>query len=545
MKQLLLLVFTTCIFSLSAQSIDSLNIKKVGQWDDNTLPTRSGLVYNDCWGYTAPDGKEYAILGSVQKVHFFNITDPTNPIEIASFAGGGNSIWRDFKTYGHYAYAVADEGSEGLMIFDLSNLPTTVTLVNQTTAFFAKTHNIQIDENTGKLYTLGSNTINNGIGIIDIATDPENPTLLANQGLSPAGYVHDAFVRNDTIYCNHGNSDGMWVYDVSNPAAEVVLGNITSYSSQGYNHSCWLNDAGDKLVFCDETQNRNVKLVDVSDLTDITVTDYFKSTLEAPTATNSLAHNPFIKGDSVYISYYDDGVQVYDISDPNNAVKVAYYDTNPSNTNYSSNDGAWGVYPFFPSGTIIASDILNGLIVLEFYDPSAPLAVELANFDGKLVNGIAELTWRTYFENDHDKFIIEKSADGRAFEAIGEVKGIGNTDNESSYTFTDSNLREGINYYRLQILALDGSTEYTDVIEVALESASLFTLYPTIAAKGTEVTIANNGTNQQVELININGVIVDKWQMKESTTHLLSTKNLPRGTYFVRNTNQSITLLVQ
>jgi len=106
MKQLLLLVFTTCIFSLSAQSIDSLNIKKVGQWDDNTLPTRSGLVYNDCWGYTAPDGKEYAILGSVQKVHFFNITDPTNPIEIASFAGGGNSIWRDFKTYGHYAYAI-------------------------------------------------------------------------------------------------------------------------------------------------------------------------------------------------------------------------------------------------------------------------------------------------------------------------------------------------------------------------------------------------------------------------------------------------------
>jgi hypothetical protein len=65
------------------------------------------------------------------------------------------------------------------------------------------------------------------------------------------------------------------------------------------------------------------------------------------------------------VSYYHDGVQVYDISDPMNPVNIAYYDTYTQHTNYNGYQGCWGVYPFLPSGIILASDFENGLFVLD------------------------------------------------------------------------------------------------------------------------------------------------------------------------------------
>ena len=78
-----------------------------------------------------------------------------------------------------------------------------------------------------------------------------------------------------------------------------------------------------------------------------------------------MAHNPFIIGDLVYVSYYEDGVQVFDISDPMAPQQVAYFDTWLDNTEYNTTQGCWGVYPFLPSGRIIASDSSNGLFLLE------------------------------------------------------------------------------------------------------------------------------------------------------------------------------------
>ena len=77
--------------------------------------------------------------------------------------------------------------------------------------------------------------------------------------------------------------------------------------------------------------------------------------------------------------YYMDGVQVYDITDTSNPVRVGYYDTYPDNgaTFFgSAYEGCWGVYPFLPSGNIIASDITYGLFVL-----SSPYTVNASEND--------------------------------------------------------------------------------------------------------------------------------------------------------------------
>ncbi|MCB0546484.1 MAG: choice-of-anchor B family protein [Phaeodactylibacter sp.] len=351
-----------CCFPFFLQAQGKLNMSLLGQWDEPGLPTASGIKYNDIWGYADCEGNEYAIVGSARYIHFFDITDPTNPNEVGRFEASTNSIWRDFKTYGHYAYAVADQGSDGLLVFDLSALPASVSLVFQDNQNFTRSHNVFIDVPTGRLYLAGSNAIFNGVAAYSLTENPAEPTFLGTHPL-PGGYFHDIYVRNHLAFCSHGGN-GLWAYDFSDYDNIQPLGNLTSYPQQGYNHASWLNETGTQLIFADETHGTSLKLADVTDLSNINILSLFRSELLAPAATNSIPHNPFIRGQYAIVSYYHDGVQVFDLSNPDEVERVAYYDTYPENQNYSGYEGCWGVYPFLPSGNIIASDITHGLFVL-------------------------------------------------------------------------------------------------------------------------------------------------------------------------------------
>ena len=361
MKSFLPLLFTLCsITAVMAQ--DSQKLVLLANWDVDTLPAAGSNSYNDCWGYTDCNGNEYAILGSAAYSHFFDITDPTNPIELASFWGGNTTTWRDFKTYRDRAYGVCDNCTEGLQIFDLSNIQDTVIRTYQETEFWGESHNIFIDEQHGRLYSAGTDDVNNGLVILDLTGDPDAPTLLANIHL-PGGYVHDVYVRDHIAYCSHG-FNGLYIYDMSDPTNPITLGTITEYPESGYNHSSWLSEDGTTMIMADETFNRGLKHIDVSDFEDPQVLDVFRSKLEAPTDTASIAHNPFIRGDLVFISYYHDGIQVWDISQGEDVSRVAYLDTEPNNTNYAGFTGNWGVYPFLPSGNLVVSDMKHGLFVV-------------------------------------------------------------------------------------------------------------------------------------------------------------------------------------
>jgi choice-of-anchor B domain-containing protein len=362
MNRASLLAAILSLFCLNTQAQTSHNMTLLGNFHDPSLPSASGTRYNDVWGWTDCEQREYAILGSAKYVHFFNIENPASPQQVGFFTGGSTTVWRDMKTFRDRAYAVCDNCNEGLMIFDLSDMPSSVTKTNQTTQFFSSAHNIYIDENAGRLYVAGSNTKSNGVIILDLNADPDNPAQIGNPSL-PGGYIHDIYVRNHIAYGSSG-SNGLWVYNLSNPQNPVLLGTLTDYPQSGYNHSSWLSENGQHLVMADETHNKGIKMVDVSDLSDMTVTDVFRSALLAPADTASIAHNPFIRDEYVFISYYHDGVQVFDMSNPSNVVKVAWYDTYPGHTNYSGYKGCWGVYPFLSSGKILASDQTNGLFIL-------------------------------------------------------------------------------------------------------------------------------------------------------------------------------------
>ena len=350
------------LFATIANAQISQNMTLVGNWNPGGFPTSGSLMYNDVWGYADCAGNEYAIMGGAAYFHFIDITNPANPIEVASILGGNTTTWRDMKTYSKYAYGVCDSCNEGLSVFDLGDLPNSVTMVGQYTTSFTRAHNIYIDEDNARLYAVGTNTQGGGVIVFDLAANPANPPEIARMNLT-GGYIHDMMVRGNVGYAHSGNN-GMYVYDFTNLSSVVTLGSFTGYTPSGYNHAGWPTDDLQGYVFADETHNRDLKYCDISDLSNISITSLFRSALLAPANTGSIAHNPFIRDNYAIVSYYHDGLQVFDISDPNNIVQTAWYDTYPGNTNYSGYSGNWGAYPFLPSGNILASDEFTGLYIL-------------------------------------------------------------------------------------------------------------------------------------------------------------------------------------
>ncbi len=356
---LILLLF---VQSLQAQVFEYNTIQK-GQWNG------AGEAYSDVWGYAA-NGREYAIIGSARYIYFFDVTDPANIRLVDQFGPYTSTSWREFKTYGHYAYAVTDgPDAGGLRIFDLQNLPDTVVQVRQTTAFFGKCHMPFIDEANGRLYCAGTDTRNNGIIVLDLSVRPDSPSLIINQAM-PRGYIHDVYVKNNVMYASHIYSGYISQYNCSGSSC---TGELSTYQTTGYNHSSFMNADQTYLINAIETAGHPLWYFPINGDGTINGTNIkkFKSkTLReqypaGPASdTGNIGHNPYIVGNLAYVSYYTDGVQVFDISNVNNIRRVAYFDTDRGHTAYTPVfRGCWGTYPFLPSGNILASDIQSGLWV--------------------------------------------------------------------------------------------------------------------------------------------------------------------------------------
>ena len=360
----IILILTTCFVSIL--SFSQLNSDLLFHWDDTNIIGSAAYdnAYNECWGFVV-NNTEIAVIGSTEGTHFFDVTDPQNSTQVAFVEGaytGSGVVHRDYHDYKGYLYIVCDEGwsTSTLQIVDISNLPTSVNIVYDSDSLFNTSHNIFIDTATSKLYACASNSAMD-IYSLDM---PTLPNLIYSY--TDVGHVHDAYVRNDTAYLNCG-PDGFRIVDFSPldwpvlPSPPYIeLSSLTSYPDAGYNHSGWLSDDGTIYAMQDENHGYDVKIMDVSDLNNITVL----STLNSGENAQSMAHNGIIKGDFLYLAYYHDGLRVFDISDPSNPIQICNYDTY-SPSSYNSYKGAWGVYPYLPSGNIIVSDMQSGLYVLD------------------------------------------------------------------------------------------------------------------------------------------------------------------------------------
>lgn len=361
MKNIFIFLFTIISTGLLAQA--SLNLKEVGSHDTGSVD------YNDVWGYVH-DGKEFIVYGARDKIAIVDVTDCSNPIEEAVIDDGNSTIWRDFKDYGDYIYGVCDQGSEGLEIINKDDYS-----FSQITDF-PRAHNIFIDTDNGLLYVAGSRggglAQTRGLLVYDVGADGLNPPLVGeidfndfdNESGFTDWYVHDVYVRDNIAYCSHGYTGyAIWDFtDVENP---VQLGFSECDGLGDYNHSSWVTQDLKYAYIAEEVPQKSITILDISDVTDIQYLGQFSDPLLAGAPTPPRVHNPFIRADLLYTSYYHDGVKVYDISEPEEPVLEAYFDTATGHSSYSGYIGAWGIYPFLPSGCLGVSDIEDGLLLLE------------------------------------------------------------------------------------------------------------------------------------------------------------------------------------
>ncbi len=387
-------LFFVFLNSVNAQVVyPSSNINLVGFCNPETVAGVDAIKYSGCWGWNQTlKNKEYAIIGSSTGTYFIDISAPATPT-VCDYVKGAHltpCIWREIKTYQNFCYIVGDDSSpNSFQIIDMQYLPDSVHVVyDGKLTYFERAHTLWVDGN--KLY-VGGITLSGGGGInmrvYSLAT-PTAPLLLRtlSQDYPSITYVHDMFVRNDTVYASCGYQ-GLQVYKFTAGNTFTVLGSLTSYPQSGYNHSSYLTQNGKNLVFCDEVPtNLAVKVADVTNLANITVSSLFRPNL----FTGFVGHNPYGLGNKwVFVSCYEDGLNLYDISTPTLPVLSGYFDTHPlyganvgGNYGPGSYNGNWGSYPFFKSGLILAVDMQNGVFILEAYGllgcsiaPSKPISV--------------------------------------------------------------------------------------------------------------------------------------------------------------------------
>ena len=361
---LVLIILSTTDQPATAQ--DSLNVMKVYQWQQDGLPasTEHDNTYNAVWGY-ARDEREYAIIGSTMGTHIIDVTPGDITGQVAFIPGndqGGEIIHREFKTYRDRLYGVTDEGAGTLQVIDLRHLPDSAPVIYDDNDLFSRAHTLWIDTANARLYThYGSSDF----AIWSLA-DPDAPTLLLKPQTSVSWWnalvdgVHDAYTVGNITYTN--DVDGMHIIDFNDLESPELLGslNSTDYPQPGYNHSGWLHENGWLYVMADETHGTDLKLFDVSDPSDIE----FMDTIGTDLGPGSIPHNPCFQGDLLHVAYYEDGYWLWSVIDPYQAQLLGFYDMHPEPYSFSYK-GAWGVYPFLPSGHILISEMQHGLFVLD------------------------------------------------------------------------------------------------------------------------------------------------------------------------------------
>lgn len=357
-------------------------------WDDDSLYPISQPEghFSDIWAYVDGSGNEYGIIGGRDSIFIVDVTDPLDISRVAGIYQGDTSLWRDFKVYGDYLYSVVDaQGSflndRGVVIYDLSNLPA-VTRVKELNSEFGNCHNIFIDVPNDRLYAAGfngsqQNASPDDVCIYDLSSDPANPVLLDCVNLDAIApgaleffYFHDIFVRDNIVYGSHGNS-GYYIWDMTDISNITLLGSIdNSNFDVGYVHSSWNSDDNSRAIVATENgDDPKLYWIDQSDPSDISVLDRFKKPLcvDAGNTDKKRPHNPFIIGEKIYVSNYEDGFNILEIDFAQDTIgRFGYFDTYPDNTNYAAGfRGNWGAYPFLPSGTLLASDRKYGLFTLK------------------------------------------------------------------------------------------------------------------------------------------------------------------------------------
>ncbi len=344
---------------------------------DDYPPIPAGATdYSACWSYIHSDGREYAAIGvgdgggpgTNEGTAIYNVTNPASPYRVG-FIPGPASIWREMKQYRGWIYVVT-EGTgtgEGLQIIRMSD-PEHPVLAATYTGNFHRSHTVSVDTSRAILICNGTRVAGqppdayyfSGMRVLSLA-NPEAPVEIGRwPAFTPTSdaqedtlYVHDSVPVGNRLYASSVYYGIHRVFDFTDPANPVQ---ISAWRYPGaFTHNSWPDASGNWLYVTDEKNGEPLKIFDISNLS---APSLFNTWTPNPAA---IVHNAHVKGGELYLASYTEGIRVLDLGDPGHPAEYGYADTWAGAS--GDYNGVWEVCPYFPSGTVIASDRTSGLWV--------------------------------------------------------------------------------------------------------------------------------------------------------------------------------------
>ena len=399
----------------------TFNVTLVSQLDP--LPFSTSHYYGDIW----VDGN-YAYLGTDVNgggVSIFDISVPSNPtfirnplnpsgaITMPTYAGDQMEDIEVYNGIGYFGSDVTTSSSgTGVDIVDLSDPthPVMITRINGLDSGHNKVHTLAYEN--GFLYT--SDNATDTIKVFDVS-DPGNPLFrwTVDLGLPSGQASHEVVVKNGRMYVaskdnNFGgpsdvdpndatsfNTGTSAIYDVTNVASSAPT-RMKLWATGARSHTSMVSADGNLLVVAQERPDGNVVLYDVSMINQPNDPDapVLLSTLNRTNVGIDAysPHHPHLHGDMLVLSWYNAGVQIFNIADPANPVRTGSYDTFTNTSN--DYDGNWGNFIQLDAEGILQnvflSDRTKGLIVVDISD-----AASTGDFNqDDVVDGSDFLAWQ-------------------------------------------------------------------------------------------------------------------------------------------------------
>ncbi len=311
--------------------------------------------YGDVWG----EGN-YAYLASYNGngVMIIDISNPSAPVLAGYYNPAVGGRFQDVVVIKGIGYFSSENGG-GVHIVDVRQ-PASPVLIGQISPAiggYSLVHELAFAE--GLLYEADSRTP--VVKVFDV-TNAAAPLFVRSIQTTDTFFIHAITAINGRLYTS-GWSGRTDIWDVTNIrlAPPTLLGVVLTGERS---HSSCVGSDGRLLVSARETINGDVRIFDISDPGQ----PIMRSAINAQTlGINAFTpHNPYLVGNLLFVSWYQAGLQVIDISDPSAPKLVGSFDTFDEGTSgVSGYQGNWGVFPFLGLDRVLLSDLDGGLFIVD------------------------------------------------------------------------------------------------------------------------------------------------------------------------------------
>lgn len=379
------LLFLSVVSPKQALAQINFNIEKIAA--DRPYSKRFGDVWGEdniaCLGIWL----DYAISPSFG-VGVYDISDPSNPIRQSIYvaSNSGHNQFEQGVVRNKIGYFASWSGG-GVHIVSLTDpaSPQRLSIIDSSKSGFNVVHTLFLERDY--LYEAAHSNNEQRVKVFDVS-DPLNPVFLQDIQTTNTHRVHQITTgkkggRTILYTSGWGTANGSYqgqtdIWDVTDVSTHPALWLGRIYSGFA-SHSSWPTEDGNSLVVCRETSGGEVTIYDISDPKNPTAQSVITpASIGLPAA---IPHNPVIVSNILFLSWYQNGIQVFDISDRTRPVRIGAYDTYLTSIT-SDFQGNWGVYPFLGLDKVLLSDIQSGLWIMDASDVltasnrSAPLLIK-------------------------------------------------------------------------------------------------------------------------------------------------------------------------